>query len=214
MKKRKTAEPPSSPAPRRSEAIDWNVVRHRLELAGQLLTEEFTPPPEKCQAVLAARAVALAAEPAEAPGAGFDTLEFLLAREHYAVESDWVREVYPLREFTPLPGTPPFVLGIIHLRGQVVSVLDLKKFFDLPSQGLSDLNKVIVLSNGSMEFGLLADVILGTRRILNDDLQAPLPTLTDIRAEYLLGVTRQRQVVLDAGKLLSDPAIVVAAEVS
>lgn len=214
MKKPKAAAPPPQPAPRRPATIDWSAVRHRLELAGQLLAEEFTPPPEKCQAVLAARARALATEAAEAPGAGFDALEFRLARENYAVENDWVREVYPLREFTPLPGTPPFVLGIIHVRGQVISVLDLKKFFDLPSQGLSDLNKVIVLSNGSMEFGLLADLILGTRRILNDDLQAPLPTLTDIRAEYLLGVTRQRQVVLDGDKLLSDPAIVVAAEVS
>lgn len=211
MKKNTTPVPLPPPAPRRPATIDWNAVRHRLELADQLLTEEFTPTPEKRRAILAARAQALAAEAPAVPGAGFDTLEFLLAREHYALESEWVREIYPLREFTPLPGTPPFVLGIIHMRGQVISVLDLKKFFDLPSQGLSDLNKVIVLSNGSMEFGLLADVILGTRHILNDDLQAPLPTLTDIRTEYLMGITRQRQIVLDGNKLLSAPSIVVSA---
>ena len=214
MKKRPPASPPPRPLAVQTGKIDWAAVRHRLDVAGQLLADDFAPPPEKCQAVLTARARTLAAEAAAPPGAGFEVLEFRLAGEHYAVENSWVREVYPLREFTPLPGTPPFVLGIIHVRGQIVSVLDLKKFFDLPSQGLSDLNKVIVLSNGRMEFGLLADVILGTRRLLNDDLQAPLPTLTDIRAEYLLGVTRQRQVVLDGEKLLSDPAIVVAAEVS
>lgn len=201
--------PPSRPGP-----IDWAAVRQRLELAGRSLEEEFAPPPEKRQAVLAARARALAVEAAAAPGPGFAALEFTLARERYAVETRWVRAVYPLREFTPLPGTPPFVLGIIHVRGQIVSVLDLKEFFDLPSQGLSDLNKVIVLDNGRMAFGILADAILGTRRILRDDLQAPLPTLTDLRARYLLGISRQRQVVLDGNKLLSDPAIVVTSEVT
>ena len=210
----KKTRPALHPVSARREPIDWAAVRHRLEVAGQLLAEQFTPSPEQCRALLAARARALATEAAPAPGAGFAALEFRLAGEHYAVESSWVREVYPLREYTPLPGTPPFVLGIIHLRGQIVSVLDLKKFFDLPSHGLSDLDKVIVLSNGRMEFGILADAIIGTRRILHDDVQAALPTLTEIRAKYLLGITRERQVVLDGSKLLSDPALIVAAEVA
>jgi len=208
---------PPTPRPAASDRrgpIDWTVLRHRLEVAGQLLAEEFTPPPDKRRALLASRAQALSAEAAPPPGAGFAALEFRLAGEHYAIETNWVREVYPLREFTSLPGTPPFVLGIIHVRGQILSVLDLKKFFDLPDRGLSDLDRVIVLSNGSMEFGILADAIIGTRRILDDDLQAPLPTLSGIRAEYLLGITRQRQVVLDGDKLLSAPAIVVTAPVT
>jgi purine-binding chemotaxis protein CheW len=199
---------------RTRQAIDWDAVKRRLEAAGRMLDEEFAPPPDKARAILAARARALAAEPPAAPGPGFEALEFLLAREHYALETSWVREVFPLREFTPLPGTPDFVLGIIHVRGRIVSVLDLKKFFELPAQGLSDLNKVIVLGDGAMEFGILGDAIVGVRRIANDDLQAPLPTLTDVRAEYLMGITRQREVVLDGHKLLSDPAIVVAAEVA
>ncbi|MDP3511213.1 MAG: chemotaxis protein CheW [Sulfuritalea sp.] len=197
-----------------SKAIDWSEVRRRLEAAGQLLDAGFAPPPEQRRVILAARARALAAEPPPAPGPGFEALEFLLAREHYALETSWVREVYPLRELTPLPGTPDFVMGIIHVRGRIVSVLDIKTFFELPAQGLSDLNKVIVLGDGAMEFGILGDAIVGVRRIPRDDLQAPLPTLTDIRAEYLMGITRQRQVVLDGHKLLSDPAIVVAAEVA
>lgn len=196
------------------KAIDWSEVRRRLEAAGQLLDEEFAPPPEQRQAILDARARVLAAAPPAAPGPGFEALEFQLAREHYALETSWVREVFPLRDFTPLPGTPEFVLGIIHVRGRIVSVLDIKKFFELPAQGLSDLNQVIVIGDGAMEFGILADAIVGVRRILRDDLQAPLPTLTDIRADYLMGITRQREVVLDGHKLLSDPAIVVAAEVA
>lgn len=196
------------------KTIEWDEVRHRLEAAWRRLDEKFAPPPEQVSLILEARARALAVEPAAPPGPGFEALEFLLAREHYLLATHWVREVFPLQEITPLPGTPGFVLGIIHLRGRIVSVLDIKQFFDLPRQGLSDLNKVIVLSDGAMEFGILGDAIVGVRRIALDDLQAPLPTLTDIRAEYLTGITRQREVVLDGKKLLSDPDIVVTADLA
>lgn len=196
-----------------TRSVNWSEVRRRVEAAAHRLAEEFEPSPAKRREILEARAKALAAEPPAAPGPGFEALEFLLAGERYALETHWVREVYPLREFTPLPGTPDFVLGVIHVRGRIVSVLDLKRFFELPAPGLSDLNKVIVLAAGAMEFGILADRIDGVRRILRADVQPPLPTLTGIRAEYLLGVTRTREVVLDGGKLLADPAIVVNAEV-
>lgn len=199
---------------RPGQAIDWRQIHRRLEVAGQLLDEGFEPSPARRRAILEARARALAAEPPAGSGACFQALEFVLASEDYALETRWIREVFPLRDFTPLPGTPDFVLGIIHLRGRIVSVLDVRKFFELSAQGLSNLNNVILLGDGEMEFGVLADAIVGVRDIPEADMQAPLPTLSGIRADYLKGITRQRQVVLDGGKLLADPGIVVAAEVA
>lgn len=202
-------KPVQAPA---ATAIDWDAVRDRLATVERGLADQFAPSPDRQREILQTRARALAREAPAAPGERCEVLEFILAQEHYAIESAWVSEVVPLRELTPLPGLPAFVLGIIHLRGQVVSVLDLKKFFDLPDKGLTDLNKVIVLSDGTMRFAILADLILGVRSLLLADLQPPLATLTDIRADYLMGVTRQREVVLDGRKLLSDPAIVVNEE--
>ena len=112
-----------------------------------------------------------------------------------------------------MPCTPPFVLGIINVRGQILSVIDLKKFFDLPEKGLTDLNKVIIVKGDSMQLGILADVILGYRTISLQDVQSPLPTLTGIREEYLRGVTSERLVVLDVGSILSDKNIVIHEEV-
>lgn len=195
--------------PRGGRPIDWSEVRRRLADAARELEEQFAPPPGQCRAILEARARELAVGPSPPPGASIEVLEFVLADERYAIESSWVREVVPLRELTPLPGTPAFVLGIIHLRGKVVSVLDLKKFFDLPDKGITDLDKVILLDDGAMQFGILADRIAGVRSVPLTDVQPPLPTLTDIRAEYLLGITRHREVVLDGRKLLADPSIVV-----
>jgi purine-binding chemotaxis protein CheW len=64
-----------------------------------------------------------------------------------------------------------------------------------------------------MEFGILADVVLGVRRIPLTDIQPSLPTLTGIREDYLKGVTGEQVVILDAEKLLSDKKITVHEEV-
>jgi purine-binding chemotaxis protein CheW len=177
--------------------------------------EGLAPNPEKKMAVLRARATALAQEPRKENAAvkQIEIVEFLLAHERYGIEASFVREVYPLREFTPIPGTPPFVLGIINLRGEIISVVDIKKFFDLPEKGITDLNKVIVLQNATMEFGILADAVPGARLISLDELQPPPRTFTGVREEYLRGITVERLAVLDARKLLSDSKLVIQEEI-
>jgi purine-binding chemotaxis protein CheW len=171
--------------------------------------------PEERRKILKARAKALAREPKKEELAlkeQLEVVEFLLAYERYGIESRFVREVYPLKDLTPLPGTPPFVLGMINVRGQILSVIDIKRFFDLPEKGLTDLNKVVILHLDGMEFGILADVIVGVRRIPLTDIQTFLPTLVGIREEYLKGVTRERLVILDAEKLLRDKKLIIHEE--
>ena len=142
-----------------------------------------------------------------------ELLEFRLAKERYAVETRHVQEVHPLRELTPLPGTPAFLLGIVNVRSRILPVLDLKKFFDLPEQGLTDLHRIILVRGNDLELGLLADVVVGVRSVPAASLQPSLPTLTGIRADYLKGVTDERLVVLDLERILADPKIVVHEEV-
>ena len=196
-------------------AIDWAEVRARLGAAQAAGEHAWTPGADETGRILRERALALAAESGrpQTPDQSIEVVEFLLAHERYAVETSHVREVYPLENLTPLPCTPAFVLGIVNLRGEIVSVIDLRKFFDLPQTGLPDLNKVIVLESGNMVFGILADAILGVRRIALAGIQPSLPTLTGIREKYLKGITPERTVVLDAGKLLADGEIVVQGQV-
>ena len=171
--------------------------------------------PSAAAQILRARARALARPPEQAPAADtlLEVLEFRLAQERYAVETRYVREVVPLKELTPLPCTPPFVLGIVNVRGHILPVLDLKKFFDLPEQGLTDLHRIIIVRGHDLELGLLAEVIVGVRSVPVESLQPSLPTLTGIRADYLKGVTAERLVVLDLARILADPRIIVHEEV-
>lgn len=142
-----------------------------------------------------------------------EIVEFVLAYEKYAIESAYIDEVYPMKDFTPVPGTPSFVIGIINLRGKILSVIDIRNFFDLPVKGLSNLNRVLVIKTPEMELGILSDFILGVRMIPKKNIHPPMSTLTGIRAKYLHGVTDEGLVILDVKKILSDQDIIVHDEI-
>ena len=91
-------------------------------------------------------------------------------------------------------------------------MVDLKKFFSLPERGLGELNKVIVIHDQDMDFGILADFVIGTREINPDELNPAPPTVTGIGAEYLRGVTLERLVIINAQRILNDDKIIVHQE--
>ncbi len=187
-----------------SRSFDWGAIRRRLESIERAAEQGWAPSAEAATKVFRERARALAQEPAraEALEETLKAVAFLLAQETYAVESRYVREVYPLKELTPLPGAPPFLLGIASVHGQILPVVDLKRLFELPEKGLADLNKLVILREGSAELGILADQMLGMRAIPVREIEPSLPTLVGIRAEFLRGVTQGPIVVLDARKIL------------
>jgi len=202
----------SHPGRGQNGGTDWSEVHRRLETARSAMQRRLTPSVEERRTILRARARFLAQErkeDKELPQSPLEVVEFLLAAEHYGIELTNIREIHALSEFTPVPGTPAFVLGLTNVRGQILSLIDIKKLFDLPERGLTDLNKVIVVRTHQMELGILADAVLGVRTIAPSEFQTSLPTLTGIRAEYLKGITKDPLVILDVEKILSDGKIVV-----
>jgi purine-binding chemotaxis protein CheW len=171
--------------------------------------------PHKEANILKTRAKELAEEHDDetAVEASIEVLEFILANERYAIETSFIREVYPMKEYTSIPGTPPFVLGLINIRGQVLSVIDIRRFFDLSIKGLSDLNRVMVIQTPRLEIGVLADRIVGVRHVLQSELQPALPTMSGIRSDYLRGITQEGLAVLDIQKMTADPKLMVNEEV-
>lgn len=191
--------------------IDWAEIHQRIDRARKALDPTGLSCEQDEQAVLRARASTLAQQSSSTGAVGelVSVIEFSLASETYAVESTFVRETFPLTDFTPLPGVPPFVLGIVNVRGQILSIVDLKKFFDLPERGLGQLNKLIILHSTEMEFGVLADEILGVRSIPSEAIQPAPVIISGIGRDYIQGVTTNGVIVLDTNKLLTDEQIVV-----
>ena len=166
-------------------------------------------------AVLRARARALARRESAgtADERSIEALSFLLADETYAIETPFIREVYPLTELTPVPCTPDFIRGIINVRGRILTVVDIRGFFDLPGKGMTDLDRVIILHAGAMELGILADEIIGIGDIPGGDLHPPPPGASATRMGYFKGVAADGRILLDVEELLADPRLVVQEEV-
>ncbi len=157
------------------------------------------------------RAIALAKKP-EDPSSEFETIEVLvfgIGPEKYAVGSETVREVCPFKQITRVPCAPKFVKGIINLRGQIFSVIDLRNLFGLPNPGSLEDGKVVIIGLDDMEVGILADDILGVRHVPISGIQRDLPTLKGMQEKYLYGLTTDRIVIINVENLLTDDSIVV-----
>ncbi|WGL61099.1 chemotaxis protein CheW [Pigmentibacter sp. JX0631] len=161
---------------------------------------------EKEQEILKKRAIELSISLDEEKN-NFETIEiveFRLSDERYAIESTSVREVYSLKEFTQLPSIPKYILGIMNIRGEIVTVVDLKVLFEIPKKELQNLQKVIVIEQNNLVLGILVDNIIGVYLQNINDIKLGIPTLTDIRSEFLLGVTKDQLVIIDAIKFINE----------
>lgn len=164
------------------------------------------------QAILRARAKQLSqVEVSTSPtkSKSIEVLEFNISTETYAIESIYIREVHPIKEYTPLSCVPAFIVGLISVRRKVLSVIDLCYFFDLPKTTEIIGKKVIILEQGDMEFCILTEAVTKISLIPLSEIQPPLPTLTAIRQEFLKGITHDGRIILDAQKLFDNKQLIV-----
>jgi purine-binding chemotaxis protein CheW len=136
-------------------------------------------------------------------------VEFLLGTEKYAIDSSFVKEVLSFRNLTRVPGTPNFVAGLINLRGKIISVINLMSFLYQKETVISAQNKIIVIGHQHMEFGFVADEILGTK--LLDIRSLCIPPVTDHRSgdDYIYGLAPEGITLLNADSILSDEKIII-----
>ena len=86
-------------------------------------------------------------------------ISFKLNDVSYCIPLDSVKEVLKDTAITPIPGTPNYIEGIMNLRGDYITVLNLKKFLDFPQDTVSDKNPVIIIESNELTLALLIDKI-------------------------------------------------------
>jgi chemotaxis signal transduction protein len=149
-----------------------------------------------------ARQLARPASP-EAEAATLEVIAFALAGEPYGVESRYVMAVSPLLHLTPLPRAEPPIHGVTGWRGELLTVLDLRRAAGLPVTALEDLNRVVVLGESRAAFGLLVDGVRGVCALPLSGIH-PVPPGPVQARPYLLGITDDAMLVLDARTLLRE----------
>ncbi|CAN5481997.1 hypothetical protein BH09SUM1_BH09SUM1_31110 [soil metagenome] len=200
---------PESKNPSKPAGIPKADLRARHDAALEKARQQASLSPERIAELLDKRARILAREPLRSilEQDHTDIVEFKLGDERYAVEQRFVQEVIALRSYAIVPGAPRFVLGIANVRGRMMSIVDLRRLFDIPEKGITNLNKVIVLHDSGMEYGLLTDSVEGVRSIAETEWLPPPATLTGLRGDFSVAVTKDFLVLLAADKMLRDKTV-------
>lgn len=169
---------------------------------------------DKMHAILEARAKALTQSTEVTTGETIQLVVFSLANENYGIATDYVREVQPLRDLTPVPCTPSFVVGVINIRGSIYSVIDIRSFFGIEKKELTEATKVILVNAAGLEIGILADDVKGATSILVNEIKPPLAMQGTAKEEFIQGVTKDMLIILNLEAVLRDERIIVREEVA
>jgi purine-binding chemotaxis protein CheW len=115
---------------------------------------------------------------------------FRLGSEKYGVNVMMVREVLKNIEITPVPGAPAFVLGIINLRGNVVTVIDTRMRFALPEKETDDNSRIMIIEEDGEVVGMLVDSVAEVATLSDSDIELAPNVGNDESSKYIYGVTK------------------------
>jgi purine-binding chemotaxis protein CheW len=191
--------------------IDWQAISKRLLEASVATQEALQPSPEHAGRILDERASNLARPSVNphSPRNTIDVVNFSLGGENYCIETHCVREVRRFGDVTPLPGVPDFLVGITNLRGEILPLIDLRCFLELPFKGPAVPSHVIICGDARAEFGIIAEAMHDVSAVTLDEL-VPDPIGPSERGrDYVLAIAGNATVVLNGSALLTDRRLFV-----
>ncbi|MFC1621491.1 chemotaxis protein CheW [Candidatus Omnitrophota bacterium] len=117
----------------------------------------------------------------------FQFVAFLISGEWYGVRVEETREIIAYPHITYLPHAPKYIAGITNLRGNILSVTDLKKIFGLPDSEITQNSRIIVVESKGIRTGILADKVLDVVFIPKSKIEPPLETIEAAKVVFLDG---------------------------
>lgn len=113
---------------------------------------------------------------------------FRIGDANFAADIMRIKEIIRPQKLTRLPKSPPFVEGVINLRGSVIPVIDLRKRFDLPERTALEEARLLVVAVAHQLVGLVVDDVTEVVTVQIHDIKPPPHVVEGIGAEYLIGV--------------------------
>ena len=132
---------------------------------------------------------------------------FFLSQEKYGINVMQVQEVLRVSEIAPVPGAPDYVLGIINLRGNVVTVIDTRQRFGLPPKEVDDSSRIVIVESSDQVVGILVDSVAEVIDLQLSDIESAPNVGTEDSSRFIQGVASQSDellIIIDLNKLLSD----------
>ncbi len=132
---------------------------------------------------------------------------FRLRDETYGINVMHVQEVLRVSEIAPVPGAPDYVLGIINLRGNVVTVIDTRSRFGLPKAEVTDTSRIVIIESDKQVVGILVDAVAEVVELAESQIDSAPNVGNEESSRYIQGIASLSNVLLivvDLHKLLTD----------
>lgn len=132
---------------------------------------------------------------------------FLLEGEIYGINVMQVQEVLRYTEIAPVPGAPAYVLGIINLRGNVVTVIDTRHRFGLRASEITDQTRIVIIEADSHVVGILVDAVAEVVYLRQSEIETAPSVGNEESAKFIQGVcnkNNQLLILVELNKLLTD----------
>ncbi len=134
---------------------------------------------------------------------------FRMADQSIAVPLSTVREVVPVTTITSVPGAPPHLLGLMRLRGQVLALVNLRRFWQVDVVGHSDSDMAVIVEADGVDFGIICAEVEGLTTIRADERREVPPNTAPRLAESLLGLARREIMLVSPRHLVAQTGFVV-----
>ncbi len=132
---------------------------------------------------------------------------FSLEDETYGINVMQVQEVLKMTEIAPVPGAPDYVIGIINLRGNVVTVVDTRKRFGLMPQEPTESTRIVIIEANKQVVGILVDSVAEVVELDSDEIETAPTVGNDETSKYIQGVyshDKKLIILVDLNKFLSE----------
>jgi purine-binding chemotaxis protein CheW len=129
---------------------------------------------------------------------------FRLDDEDYAIPITRIREIILMKPITRIPQVPPFIEGVINLRGAVIPIVNLRKRFSMSPREIGDETRTIVVNVHDQTVGCIVDAVTQVMRITDDQLQPAPVSVLAISHQFIAGLAKIEDrllIVLDIEKL-------------
>ena len=166
--------------------------------------------PEALAKKLADRAQALRGQAGTGKSAGpqLSFLAFCHGAQMYGIPVSEIIEVGPLSDYTPVPGAPSFVPGVIHWRGAIISLLDLVKLFGITETGLIDERVCLIVEATGRRLGILASDVEELYTVSLDQVKSAPELSNDVPLDWVIGVYDENRLILKMDAVLQDSRMV------
>jgi purine-binding chemotaxis protein CheW len=144
---------------------------------------------------------------------GEEVLIFRLGEGTYSISAHYIREVYPTRQITCLPATPAFIIGLVNVRGKILTALDIRPLLDIKQDTIVENPFLIIVSINGVDIALLADTVLEVQQAAHDITPA-LSAVAGRGIAWVRGLDHNLNLLIDLPEMMADPRVIVNDEVT